>query len=248
MTKDNKHSKDKLKIYMTVVIIIIFVLAIAYVFDQGKSDSSQSDKTLTQISDSKDLDNETSYSATNSVPSDTTESTDSVDLEETIELTESSIPITNDPLENEFRLITNKKTSLGLISWDDEIHLPDILGDHQTEIIETIGQGGDTFEGSKLKTTEYDGLTVTLLSPRDNGKAYYVLSMVITNNLYETYRGIKVGDSLQRLENTYPEIEQVETGDTVQDTYRYTDHSYRYIEFIIVDHVVTFIEIGMELQ
>jgi cbb3-type cytochrome oxidase subunit 3 len=248
MTDDNKYSKGKLKIFITVGMIIIFILAIAYVFDQGKTESNPSDNTLTLTSDPGNSKNSISSGTTQNEPTDVTEPTEIIDLDETKELSESSIPITNDPLENEFRLITNKKTSLGLMSWDDEIHLPDILGDHQTEIIETIGQGGDTFEGSKLKTTEYDGLTVTLLTPRDNGKTYYVLRMDITNNLYETYRGVKVGDSLQRLENTYPEIEQVETGDKNQDTYRYTDLSYRYIEFIIVDHVVTFIEIGMELQ
>ncbi|PKK97741.1 MAG: hypothetical protein CVV57_10745, partial [Tenericutes bacterium HGW-Tenericutes-2] len=215
MTKNIKYSKGKLKVFMTVAMIIILVLAITYVFDQGKTNTNQSDKTLTQASDPNDLSNGTSNGILYNEPTNTTESTESKDLSESDKLNETSITTINDPLENEFRLITNKKTSLGLMSWDDQIHLPDILGDHQTEIIETIGQGGDTFEGSKLKTTEYDGLTVTLLSPRDNGKAYYVLSMDMTNNLYETYRGIKVGDSLQRLENTYPEIEQVETGDTV---------------------------------
>lgn len=251
MSEDNKHSKGKIKVFTTVVLIIVLVIAIAYVFDQGKVDSSQSDKSLTQTSNAENIDNGTSYGSTNGIPSDTTdtpESTDSIDVTESKDLRESSIPTINDPMENEFRLITSMKTSLGLMTWDDQVHLPDLLGDHQTEIIETIGQGGDTFEGSKLKTTEYEGLTVTLLSPKDNGKAYYVMRMDISNNLYETYRGIKVGDSLSRLENTYPEIQQVETGDTLQDTYRFTDHSYRYIEFILVDDVVTFIEIGMELQ
>jgi len=248
MTDDHKHLNGNLKIFITVAMIIVLVLAIAYVFDQGKPDSSLTDKTLTQSSDSKNLINGTSYDTPDSTPNDTTESAESTEIESPEDLSVSSVPTVNDSMEHEFRLITHKKTSLGLMSWDDQIHLPDILGDHQTEIVETIGQGGDTFEGSKLKTTEYEGLTVTLLSPKDNGKSYYVLKMELTNNLYETYRGVKVGDSFQRLENTYPEIEQVETGDTAYDTYRYTDHSYRYIEFIIANDVVTFIKIGMELQ
>jgi len=248
MTKDPKHVNGKFKIFTTVALIIILVLAIAYVFDQGKSEPNPSDKSLTNSSDSNDLDRGTSYRPESGESTDTTESTESRNQPEPSELNDSSISTINDPLENEFRLITNMKTSLGLMNWDDQISLPDILGNHKTEIIETIGQGGDTFEGSKIKTKEYEGLTVTLLSPRDNGKSYYVLRIDITNNLYETYRGIKVGDSFQRLENTYPEIVQVETGDTAFDTYRYTDQSYRYIEFIIVDGVVTFIEIGMELQ
>ncbi|MDF1618612.1 hypothetical protein [Petrocella sp. FN5] len=248
MTEDNKHSNGKLKLFLTVAMIIVLVLAIAYVFDQGETPSNSSDKTLTKSLDAESTENGASYGNTDNLTKDITESSEAIDPTELNEPNESTMPIINDPLENEFRLITHKKTSLGIMSWDDQISIPDILGDHQTEIVETIGQGGDTFEGSKLKTIEYEGLTVILLSPKDNGKTYYVMRMDITNNLYETYRGIKVGDSFQRLENTYPEIEQVETGDTLQDTYRFTDHSYRYIEFIIVDDLVAFIEIGMELQ
>jgi hypothetical protein len=97
-----------------------------------------------------------------------------------------------------------------LLDWDDKVNIAGILGKPAGDKTEVLGDGADTFKGSSVRTLKYDGLEISMMSPKDNGKTFYVLSMKVSGTRYETARGIKVGDTQERLEKLYPDAQFVD--------------------------------------
>jgi hypothetical protein len=89
-----------------------------------------------------------------------------------------------------------------LSQWESNMDLEAILGTPKSVTIEVL-ENADTFSGSFKKTVVYEGLTMELFSPKDNGEDYWLLSMLITGDGYETYRGIGVGDTFEAIEAAY---------------------------------------------
>jgi len=137
-----------------------------------------------------------------------------------------------------------------LFNWDNEIDLSELLGAPLAEKTEQLGPGADTFTGSFIRELTYDGLELKLFSPRENGTDFYIIMMKLTENRYLTKRGIKVGDSLEFLQETYPEISQVPNGkdDPQNGTYRFYegDNPYTFIDFAVADGRITEINVVHE--
>lgn len=100
--------------------------------------------------------------------------------------------------------------SIGLMNWDDKVDIKKILGDPISEDIEVLGEGADTFKGSTLRKLKYNGLELTLMSPKDNGNTFFVLNIRITGDKYSTWRNIQIGDEVQKLLKQYPEHQFIE--------------------------------------
>jgi hypothetical protein len=54
---------------------------------------------------------------------------------------------------------------------------------------------------------DYDGLKLQLFSPKQNGKHFWVQEIILTNPRYATSKGIKVGDSLDKIKEAYPDLQ-----------------------------------------
>jgi hypothetical protein len=92
--------------------------------------------------------------------------------------------------------VTGKDGTLYLGDWDHQMDLEKIFGSKLSEEIVILGEGADTFTGSFIKTIEFEGLKVTLFSPTDNGKTFWVQSMIVTSKDYEILKGIQIEDRL----------------------------------------------------
>ncbi len=148
-------------------------------------------------------------------------------------------------VKSDFAFMIEGNKSISIMQWDNEININDILGKPKSANVETIGEEGDTFAGSRIKTIQYDGFEIKLMSPK-NKENFYILSMMTTKDIYKTARDIKVGDSLDKMLNVYNGIQKVETGDRTKDLYRYVEEGTNYIQFTVANKKVNEIEIGYE--
>lgn len=117
-----------------------------------------------------------------------------------------------------------------------------------SDYTEVLGDGSDTFTGSFLRTLTYDGVELTLFAPKDNEKNFWLMQMTTTIPDVQSYRGIKVGDSLETFLLQYPDAEKADTEDP--EKYIYTgagDDSYTELSFIISDNTVTQISLAFYL-
>lgn len=132
--------------------------------------------------------------------------------------------------------------TLALMSWDDEIDLRSLLGEPVNEKIEELK--GDGFTGCLLKTLTYDGLELELFSPNNPARqAYWVMTMRIWSADFATAQNITIGDSRQKLAETYPNLH---TNDTNPDNAEYEladQDAYKYIRFNVKDGKVAEIRI-----
>ena len=130
--------------------------------------------------------------------------------------------------------------------WDDEIDLENLLGSPLSEKTETVGPGGDTFAGSFVKELEFQGITIKLMSPKDNGERFFITDIIINSAGYYTHRGIKIGDSAQKVLTQYPQ-KTVPEGRTNYYSFQYTYNEYQHIIFEIADEKVETVIIKKEL-
>lgn len=141
----------------------------------------------------------------------------------------------------------NKYLPLG--AWENDIALDTILGKPISEKIEQLGEGADTFAGSYLKTKTYQGLELRLMSPKGNGKTFFIDQILITSDSYATYREIKVGDSYEKLLNSYSfniNAEQAMILNKQNHTYALYESGYNYIYFEVKNGVVKSITLKIE--
>lgn len=137
--------------------------------------------------------------------------------------------------------------AIKLGTWDKDMDLVKMLGGPLTEKIEKLGPGADIFTGSYIKRQFYDGLELGFMSPKDNGKTFFIDRIVITKSLYQTARGIKVGDGYERVLQAYvyaPPDNAVY--DKKNSTYSFRDGSTKLINFEVksgsVKSIALFIE------
>ena len=132
--------------------------------------------------------------------------------------------------------------------WDKDMDLVKLLGGPQTEKIEKLGPGADTFTGSYIKRQFYDGLELGFMSPRDNGKTFLMDRIVITKSQYQTARGIKVGDGYDRVLQAYfyTPPESTVAYDKKNHNYSFTDGSTKLINIEVKNGSVKSIAIFIE--
>lgn len=115
-----------------------------------------------------------------------------------------------------------------------------------------LGQGSDTFSGSHIRTSYYDGLTVEEFSPKGEGKDnFWIYSLYITNENYSTTKGVTIGDKLEKLKTEYPNIEVLKDGRTDEKNCAYLlkdPIEPKYIIFEVKDSTIEWIKIYYELQ
>ncbi len=141
-----------------------------------------------------------------------------------------------------------KNGSIKLGDWDNKINIEEIFGEPLSEKIEQIGPGADTFTGSYEKEVKYDGLVLGLMSPKDNGKTFFVRTIDITKDAFVTARGVSVGDSYRRILEKYMYAPLWETNyDPKNHEYLLKDEGYYYIKFEVREGVVKSISIYWEL-
>lgn len=131
-------------------------------------------------------------------------------------------------------------------------NLSEILGSPISEEVEVLGEGADTFTGSRIKKSTYDGLRIEEFSPEKEGNDnFWILSMTITNENYSTEKGLTVGDSLEKIKEIYENIETLKDSRTDPNncSYIYADITgINFIEFEVKDGVINEIKIYHQLQ
>jgi adenylate cyclase len=149
---------------------------------------------------------------------------------------------------NEYSLMVGEQ-AISLGSWDTGVDLSLLLGEPVSESIEVLGSTADTYSGSYIKTLQYEGLTVQLFSPRDNGKEFWIMSMLLTNDKLKTPGGITVGSTLADLHRVYKDLAIIPDGRTDQDNcaYGFNRERYEYMEFEVEGGVVKEIKLYVEL-
>lgn len=95
---------------------------------------------------------------------------------------------------------------ISLRQWDSTLELNTLLGKPNKERIRQLDQNSDTHSGSYIRDLEYEGLKLKLFSPAQNGKSFWILEIILTSNKYQTSRMIRLGDSLQKVKQAYPEM------------------------------------------
>lgn len=158
--------------------------------------------------------------------------------------------INNTPIvKDDYTLVIGDHT-ISLKSWDTEVDLVGMFGQPKTEKLDIIGEGADIFSGSYLKTIEYDCLTITLFSPKDNGKQFWIMSIDLQNTNLKTSKGITVGSTLSDLKDAYQNIEMVLDGRTDSNNAAYLisdKEEYKQMIFEVENGVVKAIKLNVEL-
>ncbi|MFZ5969061.1 MAG: hypothetical protein ACOYVK_18045 [Bacillota bacterium] len=140
------------------------------------------------------------------------------------------------------------EAKVSLMDWDYEMNLEDLFGKPIQEEIQQLGTGSDTFEGSYIKKLKFPRIEFELFSPKDNGKSFFILRMEVEDPKYQTARGVKVGDSLEELRKTYPEIKPILDGreDINNRGYMIEEGAYNYITFEVQQGIIIKIKIYHE--
>jgi hypothetical protein len=167
-------------------------------------------------------------------------------------------PVSELPAAKEEKIPLNEKTEFSILikdgwitlgKYDADNQLTSLLGKATKKEVEII-TNADTFNGSFLKKLSYEGLDLTYMSPKDDGKKFWLLEARLTNPKYITLKGIKVGDSLSDLIKVYPKVEIVLDGRTDKSNCAYSFSStetLEHINFEVKDGKITEIKLYKEL-
>lgn len=125
--------------------------------------------------------------------------------------------------------------SLALFQWIDELELEAFLGEPLDRKTIQLDATADTFAGSHVRQLYYEGLALTLFSPAHDGRTFWLYEVEVKAGGYATARGIGVGNTLAELQEAYPDLVMVETGQREAALYRIEDFDrpYTYLEFIV---------------
>ena len=144
---------------------------------------------------------------------------------------------------NEFSVFLNDKY-ITLEDWDKDNYIISIFGKPNKESVEVLGAGADIFVGSKIKTLEYEGLTIKLFIGKDY---FWIVRVEITDKMYETYRGMSVGKSVNDLKEKYDNVTQALDGRTDVNNCGYTINDQdRFIWFEVENGVIKAIKYYLE--
>ena len=98
--------------------------------------------------------------------------------------------------------------TISLQQWDTSIHLEEYLGKPLKTKTKQLDLNSDTFAGSFIRDMQFDGLSLKLFSPKQNGRSFWIQEIILTNDKYKTTRGIKPGDELDKVKQAYPSLEK----------------------------------------
>lgn len=122
-------------------------------------------------------------------------------------------------------------TYITLHDREDNINLEVILGVPVTQTIEKL-ENADTYTGSLIKKLSFDGLHIELFSPKQEGEAFWVMSMHVFKKGYRTPEGIEVGSTLEEVKTAYPDIEMTLDGRTDPENGAYEIHDEMQLNFL----------------
>ena len=149
-------------------------------------------------------------------------------------------PVSTEPSKVEDKTTYSEKTDFSVLIKDGWItlgkyetdgQLSSLLGKALNEETEVLSNA-DTFNGSFIKKLKYDSLALTLMSPKDNGKEFWLMEAIIADPAYTTVKGINVGDTLVDLKKEYPEVKIVLDGRTDENNCAYAFSSNDTLEHI----------------
>ena len=129
-------------------------------------------------------------------------------------------------------------------AWNSDFDITEVTGQPLKNEIVILGSGSDTFAGSYLMTNIYEEMVMELFSPKGNGKTFWINRIFVDGKTYTTYRGISVGDTLDKLRQAYPELIHYEDNDYC---YYSPDEEGLLIRFNIEDDVILNYEIVYEM-
>ena len=103
-----------------------------------------------------------------------------------------------------FAILANG-VAIGLRDWDYQLDLKQAFGAPLNEEVEEL-ENADTFTGAFLKKIEYDGVELTLFSPKGNGQTFWIMSIDVLKEGFETSKGIQIGSKVNHIKEAYPEV------------------------------------------
>ncbi len=104
----------------------------------------------------------------------------------------------------DFAILANG-VAVGLRDWDYQLDLKQAFGAPINEEVEEL-ENADTFTGAFRKTIQYDGLKLTLFSPKGNGQTFWIMSIDVLKEGFETSKGIQIGSKVSDIKEAYPEV------------------------------------------
>ncbi len=87
------------------------------------------------------------------------------------------------------------------------------------------GRNMDTLIGLTEKQFKFEGLEIKTINAAE-GKKFFIFNIKITDSKYSTVRNIKVGDSVEKLKEAYPEGKMLGDGAGREDDFLYQPVNY----------------------
>jgi hypothetical protein len=141
-----------------------------------------------------------------------------------------------------FSIIINN-TLVSLLDLEHETNLELLLGKPISQDIENLT--GDGFTGSSSKKLTYDGLEMELFAapPLNNGEQEFgIMTIKLTNEDYQTSKGIGIGSKVEEVQNAYQGIEIALDGRTDPNNCMYEIKNvleYNYLRFEVNEGAVS---------
>ncbi len=135
--------------------------------------------------------------------------------------------------------------NITLLAYEDEMNLPETLGMALVEET-TVLENADTFTGSHEKTLIYQDTRLVLFSPPQDGQRFYLINIETENENVTTNRGITLGDTLEDLQQAYPEVTRSLDGTTGTDgryEMMFQENPYTYLFFFVEEGKVMKIQL-----
>jgi hypothetical protein len=128
--------------------------------------------------------------------------------------------------------ISSPNGNIALQQWDSSFNMEKEFGKPVRQSTIQLDEHSDTHAGSFVKKISYDGLKFQLFSPKQNGKHFWVQEIILNSPKYATSKGVKVGDSLSKVKQAYPDL-QLFPGNTTDMFYINPGGNEKSIEFEI---------------
>ena len=144
--------------------------------------------------------------------------------------------------------VNYNRGTVSLGQWDYNFDLEKTFGEPVSQEIIELGQSADTFAGSYIKTVTFEGLKFNLFSPKQNGTNFYITKIELVSPKYVTSRGIKVGDSYEKIVNAYFISDPAGISDYKNHSYVFSDGEISYITFNVENGIVKSIVLEVQMH
>ena len=204
------------------ILILVFCVTVLAGCKKNQVDSPTV-PSITPSTDSKPTDVQTGASTDTSADNSSDSNSDSNVIKE------GTIPKSGNVILKELAFIYNDNT-VGISDIIDDEKLESILGKAEESKSHTYsyddGLNMDTLIGFTEKQYKFPGLEIkTINSVKD--EEFYIFHIKITDSSYSTIRNIKVGDSVEKLKEAYPEGNMVGNGAAnEEDDFQYLPVNY----------------------